>query len=166
MLVWQRIEAADCAPFRGGVVTIGNFDGLHLGHQALLRQVAGHPGPRVVITFDPHPMQVLYPERGLKRLFPREDVSERLPDYGIDLLVLLPFTSAFAKTEPPVFLSQFVGPFEARQIVAGYDFGFGQDAPVIWSFSGTGQPARDRRLRSCRHCNWMAKLSRAAAFEL
>ena len=73
MQVWKSLEP-NTQKFQRGVVTVGNFDGLHLGHQSLLRLAEKVPGPKIVITFDPHPMQILRPERHLKRLFPREDL--------------------------------------------------------------------------------------------
>lgn len=126
MQVWSTVPLNSSA-FQGGVVSIGNFDGLHLGHQALLGQAQALPGPRTVLTFDPHPVQVLFPERQLKRLFPREDLIERLPDYGVDLLVVLKFTKEFAALSAREFLESYVRPLAPRHIVAGYDFGFGHD---------------------------------------
>ena len=68
MNVWNQVAPLE-QKFQGGVVTIGNFDGLHLGHQSLLVEAARYGGPRVVITFDPHPLQILKPETKLRRLF-------------------------------------------------------------------------------------------------
>jgi riboflavin kinase/FMN adenylyltransferase len=63
----------------------------------------------------------------LRRLFPREDLSERLPAYGVDLLVILPFTAAFAELPAEEFLRRYLAePFEPRHVVAGYDVGFGK----------------------------------------
>jgi riboflavin kinase/FMN adenylyltransferase len=110
----------------GGVLTIGNYDGLHLGHQSLLKTMQALPGPRTVITFEPHPLQVLQPQRHLKRVFPREDLSEHLPDFDVDWLIVLPFDRAFAAVPAREFLERYVGePFRPRHIVAGYDFAFG-----------------------------------------
>ena len=112
--------------YDGAVITIGNFDGLHLGHRALLKAAGQPPGPRVVITFAPHPVQVLYPERGLRRLLPREDLREQLPALGIDLLVELPFTREFASLTAPEFLNGYLSPFKPSALVVGYDFAFGK----------------------------------------
>ncbi len=125
MLIEQNIERCK-QKFHGGVLTIGNYDGLHLGHQALLRRVQSAPGPRIVITFDPHPVQLLYPDRVLRRLVPREDLRERLPEFGIDLLLILPFDRALAALSPNVFLEQMVQQnCSPRQMIVGYDFAFG-----------------------------------------
>lgn len=125
MQVWKRLEP-HAQNFQNGVVTIGNFDGLHLGHQSLLRKAQSSRGPRIVITFDPHPTQVLRPERQLKRLFPREDLFEQLPQYGVDLLMVLPFNKEFAGLKAIDFLNAYVGDaFHPHHFVAGYDFTFG-----------------------------------------
>jgi len=121
------MDESGAKKFQGGVIVIGNFDGLHLGHQALLGAAAEHPSPRIVITFDPHPVQVLRPEQGLTRLFPRQDLEERLPDYGVDLLMILPFTREFAQLGPDEFLNSYLKPFAPKLVVAGYDFAFGKD---------------------------------------
>ena len=113
--------------FQGGSVTIGNFDGLHLGHQELLRRAKALGGPVVVITFDPHPVQVLYPEKQLRRLFPREDLYEQLPRYGADLLWMLPFSKEFAAWPAEQFLEDCLWkPLRPKSLVAGYDFAFGK----------------------------------------
>lgn len=125
MQVWKSLEPLE-QKFHDGVVTIGNFDGLHLGHQSLLNRAREVSGPRIVITFDPHPMQVLRPERDLKRLFPREDLIEQLPGYGVDLLLIIPFTREFAALPAKVFLDTYIADwFHPKHIVAGYDFTFG-----------------------------------------
>ena len=115
----------DAQKFHGGVITIGNYDGLHLGHQSLLARMAERTGPRVVVTFDPHPTQILQPARYLKRLFPREDLSEQLPGWEVDLLMVLPFDQAFARLTANEFLDRYVGVLRPKHIVAGYDFAFG-----------------------------------------
>jgi len=125
MLVVQQIENIG-QKFHGGVLTIGNFDGLHLGHQALLAQLQKGPAPRVVMTFDPHPVQVLQPDRQLRLLFPREDLIERLPAYGVDLLLILPFDREFAALSARAFFDRYIqAVFHPRRLVVGYDFAFG-----------------------------------------
>ena len=126
MQVWKGLQN-DASPWRGGTLVIGNFDGLHAGHRALIALAATKPGPHVLMTFDPHPVQVLHPERGLKRLFPREDLIERLPELGVDLLVILPFDEKLARTPAERFWRECVWePFRPRHVIAGHDFAFGQ----------------------------------------
>lgn len=127
MQVWRKIDPGAAEAHRGSALMVGNFDGLHLGHQALFAAARRAGGRRILLTFDPHPLQVLRPERALKRLFPREDLEERLPAFGIDLLVVLPFTLDFARLTPREFLDRCVGPFAPKHLIAGYDFHFGKD---------------------------------------
>lgn len=126
MQVWRRLEPP-AQSFQGGAVTIGNFDGCHLGHQALIRTAKAAGGPVVVvITFDPHPVKVLKPELPFKRIFPRADLEEQLPKYGVDLLVILPFTKELARTKAEEFWCDYVvTPFRPKHVVEGPDFAFG-----------------------------------------
>ena len=139
MQIWRRIDG-DTKNFQGGVLTVGNYDGLHIGHQRLLREGEKVGHPLIVMTFDPHPRQVLQPEKHLKRLFPRDDLGEQLPLYGVDLAVILHFDHKFAALSAREFLEQFVWqPFHPRHIVAGYDFAFGKgregtlDVLKVWA---------------------------------
>jgi FAD synthase len=80
------------------------------------------------LTFDPHPLLVVAPGRGLRLLFPREDLAEQLPAYGVDILQILPFTHEFSRLPALEFLNRFIlEPFHPRAMVAGYDFAFGSD---------------------------------------
>jgi riboflavin kinase/FMN adenylyltransferase len=127
MRTWTRLEQPE-KEFQGGVLTIGNFDGLHFGHQALLKQARDLGHPVVLMTFDPHPLQVLRPEKTFTRIFPRSDLSERLPLYGVDLLLILPFTKEIAGLQAEEFLRKYAGEtFKPKHIVAGYDFAFGKN---------------------------------------
>ena len=165
MQIWAQIER-QAHLFHAGVITIGNFDGLHLGHQELLRLAQAVGQPRIVMTFDPHPLQILHPEKHLKRLLPRADLFEQLPYYGIDLLVMLPFDRAFANQSAETFVQRYLlEPFQPRHIVAGYDFAFGKERegtlPFLRSWAAQhsiavdvaqplqlgGQPVSSRRIR-------------------
>jgi len=127
MRTWTRLEAAE-KEFQGGVLTIGNFDGLHFGHQALLKKARECGFPVILMTFDPHPLQVLRPDRPHTRLFPRADLQERLPVYGVDLLLILPFTKEMAALSAEDFLKKYVAdPFRPGHIIAGHDFAFGKN---------------------------------------
>ena len=119
-------------PQRRSALTIGNFDGLHLGHQALLERVleAGKAKgfSTLVLTFEPHPVQVLYPERGLKRLFDLKDTFEELGRRGLDGLFAIPFSREFSQLTPQQFFERYI--FEALNpglLVVGHDFSFGAD---------------------------------------
>ncbi|HEX4925410.1 MAG TPA: bifunctional riboflavin kinase/FAD synthetase, partial [Bdellovibrionales bacterium] len=112
------------------IVTIGNFDGVHLGHRKLIQRVTTvartHAARAVVFTFEPHPVQVLFPERKLKRLFPREDQCEQLKALGVDALVIEPFSRQLSQTQPEDFLKTYIfEPLNPRGLIVGYDFSFG-----------------------------------------
>ena len=126
----KRIQGQDLQPLPGSVLTIGNFDGVHLGHQRLLRELVARARqlaqPAVVLTFDPHPVQVLYPERRLSRLFDWQDQEAQLRELGVDILVVESFSRNFAQMSPKNFVCDYLWPnFHPRAAVVGYDFSFG-----------------------------------------
>ena len=92
------------------VGTIGNFDGHHLGHHALLKQVVEAArraqGTAVVLTFDPHPVKILAPHVDLRFLTSGEEKRTRFEQAGIDEVVSLEFTQAFASLSPEIFAEQ------------------------------------------------------------
>jgi len=114
------------------IVTIGNFDGVHLGHQAILRTVtrraADLSGQAVVYTFDPHPRKVLRPDSAPGLLTTLDQKVELLEGQGVDAVVVEPFTLEFARTDAEVFirkcLHERIRPVE---VYVGYDFHFGRD---------------------------------------
>jgi riboflavin kinase/FMN adenylyltransferase len=128
MQIWNGVKNADSQQkFQGGAVTFGNFDGLHLGHRALVEAAQRAGRPATVFTFDPHPMRVLHPERAVKSLFPRVDLIEQLEKMNVDLLVLQPFDAWFARVTASGFLDDYViQPFQPKTIVVGHDCGFGR----------------------------------------
>lgn len=117
-------------PLKNSVVTIGNFDGLHLGHRKIISRVKElarlHSGPSLVFTFDPHPRQVLFPEQSFHRLFLREDLVTELENENVDYLVLEPFSRALSQLEPEQFVHECIlKPLNPKAMVVGYDFSFG-----------------------------------------
>jgi len=117
---------------RGGAVTIGNFDGLHRGQQALVahvvRRAAELGGPAVVLTFDPHPLAVLAPARVPARLTSDRQRAERLAALGVDLLWRVPFTAEFALWPPERFVRELlVERLGARAVAVGSRFAFGHE---------------------------------------
>lgn len=131
MQVWHGIHNRPLSR-RPSVVTLGNFDGLHYGHQELLKVVQARAdalnAQKIVMTFDPHPVQVLHPERGLKRLFPKEDLAEQLEKRGFDELILEPFSREFSQLQPEVFFRDYLlKPLNLKALVIGHDFSFGVD---------------------------------------
>ena len=118
------------APFERAVVTIGNFDGVHLGHQLLFSEVVGrayrNSGTSVVVTFDPHPLEVLRPD-GIKLISSTEQKVELMRLAGIDALVIIPFDREFAKTPALDFVNNIlIGTIGVQDLVVGYDYAFGR----------------------------------------
>jgi riboflavin kinase/FMN adenylyltransferase len=120
---------AEC---RGGAVTVGNFDGVHRGHQALLaelrRQAAAARGPAVALTFDPHPLRLLRPEQFQPMLTTVADRAELLQRYGADQVVILRTTPELLRLSAREFFEQVIrGRLDARAVVPGFNFGFGHN---------------------------------------
>ncbi len=124
----QKIQPA----LTGSVVTIGNFDGVHKGHQQLIEMVvreARYYGvPSVVYTFDPHPVKVLHPERPTQRLFDLRDQQEQFAARGVDYVVIEEFTREFSQISPQSFFEDYlVRVLQPKTLVVGHDFSFGAD---------------------------------------
>jgi riboflavin kinase/FMN adenylyltransferase len=118
---------------RGVVAALGNFDGVHLGHQAVLRRAVeegGKRGARVVAaTFDPHPRAVLWPGRQPGLLTTLELRREALLRYGADEVRAIPFDVALSKKSPEEFVGEvLVGEVGAEVVVVGENFRFGHKA--------------------------------------
>lgn len=116
---------------RGCAVTIGNFDGVHKGHQSLIRRAiscARAEGlPAVVITFDPHPLRVLLGDGAPPQLISLQHKLECFADLGVDLALVLPFTREIAALSPEDFVRQIlVDSLNTRILIAGYDYAFGK----------------------------------------
>lgn len=118
-------------PLPGSCLTIGNFDGVHRGHQELiaqlLRAARRHQVAPVAFTFNPHPVKILNPEKPVIRLFDFEDQRERLDLLGVQILVEQPFTLEFARVEARDFFENYLlKPLRPKAIVVGHDFAFGR----------------------------------------
>ena len=112
-------------------VTLGNFDGVHLGHQramSLLRErAAALASPSVVVTFEPHPVSVLRPEQAPGRILTPELKREVIASLGIDLLLIIPFTEEFSQIEPDDFVRRvLLDALGAGELVLGGNFRFGR----------------------------------------
>lgn len=115
----------------GTTVTVGTFDGIHLGHQAVLREIAeraGAAGRRsVLVTFDPHPLEVVNPAAAPPLLTTGPERREALAQTGLDWVVLLRFDRALAALGPEEFVRDvLVAGCGVRELVIGYDHGFGR----------------------------------------
>ena len=123
----ERVLAA-----AGSVVTVGTFDGVHRGHQDVLVRVAARARAAalasVLVTFSPHPAEVLKPERAPLLLSPGDEKLEVLAESGIEYAVVLPFTRRLAELTAEQFVEQVLVPrYGMRELVIGYDHGFGRD---------------------------------------
>ncbi|SDP25684.1 bifunctional riboflavin kinase/FAD synthetase [Desulforhopalus singaporensis] len=117
-------------PFTNSCVTIGNFDGVHTGHQQLFATVVEKTkttkGTSIAITFDPHPLQVLMPD-GIKLISTYAQKEELIEKAGIDVLLVIPFTREFAKTTAESFVNDLlVEKLGVKELVVGYDYAFGK----------------------------------------
>ena len=114
------------------VLTVGNFDGLHLGHQTILDTVVERAralgGDAVVYTFEPHPRKVLTPDRAPRLLTTLEQKMELIEARSVDALVVETFTPQFAKTSGEVFVRDIIhARIRPLEVYVGYDFHFGRD---------------------------------------
>ncbi|MBI3592356.1 MAG: bifunctional riboflavin kinase/FAD synthetase [Nitrospirae bacterium] len=113
------------------VVTIGNFDGVHLGHQKIFREVVERAreinGTPIAITFTPHPVRVLAPERGLKMINTSEDKRKLIALMGIKALICINFDREFARTDPEDFIRDIlVNKLGAKWVIVGHNYAFGK----------------------------------------
>ena len=119
-------------PAQGCVATIGNFDGVHLGHQAVLTQLAMKADmlnlPAVVITFEPQPFEYFVPEKAPARLSRFREKVEALRAYSIQKLCVLRFNRQLAEMQAETFIQKLlVEGLNVRYLVVGDDFRFGKD---------------------------------------
>jgi riboflavin kinase / FMN adenylyltransferase len=116
---------------RGGAVAIGNFDGVHLGHQALLDRVTAwghrHRRPSLVLTFEPHPRRFFRPDEPLFRLTPPDLKARHVAAAGLDAMVSWPFDTALSGFTAEEFCRDLLcAGLGAAHVVTGTDFGFGK----------------------------------------
>jgi riboflavin kinase/FMN adenylyltransferase len=114
------------------VVTIGNFDGVHKGHQALFENVIERAtdidGTSLVITFEPHPIKVMSPQKLRPLITLLEQKKELVVEFGIDILLLIEFTLEFAAISARDFVRDIlIDRLGMKEIVVGYDYAFGHN---------------------------------------
>jgi len=117
---------------RGAAIAVGNFDGVHLGHQAVIgeagRIARGLGAPWAVLTFEPHPRRVFKPDQPPFRLTPFQAKARALEALGVDLMIVQRFNRTFSQRPAEDFIRDvLVDGFGARHVVAGYDFVFGHN---------------------------------------
>jgi riboflavin kinase/FMN adenylyltransferase len=115
---------------RGTVVTVGTFDGVHLGHRQVLREIAARAeraGRRsLLVTFDPHPMEIVNPRAAPPLLTLRDERAEYLAQCQLDIVAFMRFTRALAEYPPEAFVRLLYDRFHMRELVIGHDHGFGR----------------------------------------
>ncbi|MER7350837.1 bifunctional riboflavin kinase/FAD synthetase [Streptomyces aurantiacus] len=115
------------------VVTIGSYDGVHRGHQLIIGRAVARARelgvPAVVVTFDPHPSEVVRPGSHPPLLAPHHRRAELMADLGVDAVLILPFTTEFSKLSPADFVVKvLVDKLHAKAVVEGPNFRFGHRA--------------------------------------
>lgn len=123
---WQKVPAE----WKGGAVALGNFDGVHKGHQALLADAAAHAKalgkPLVALTFEPHPRRFFVPDTGPFRLTMPPAKTRLLGEHGVQAILAQHFDEAFAALTADAFIDDvLLKGLGARHVVCGYDFTFG-----------------------------------------
>jgi len=118
--------------FRNAVITIGTFDGVHMGHRRIIDELKKEAnainGETVIITFHPHPRKIISsPSPGIRLINTLDEKTELLENLGIDHLVVVPFTEEFSNQPAEEYIGDFlVAKFHPHTIIIGYDHRFGK----------------------------------------
>ncbi|WP_456325524.1 bifunctional riboflavin kinase/FAD synthetase [Desulfonauticus submarinus] len=112
--------------------TIGNFDGVHIGHQTLIKKVCARAkainATSVVVTFDPHPLRVLVDSKTPPFITLTEQKLQLISDLGVDYIFCIPFTKELASLEPKEFVKIYlVNGLKLKELIIGYDYAFGKN---------------------------------------
>ena len=180
----QVIRGHQHAPaWEGAAIAIGNFDGVHAGHRALITRTRAladaHAAKSVVLTFEPHPAAVLSPAGAPQRLTSLARRLELLAAAGLDAVVVEPFTRELASLTPNAFIDNVVlRALTARAIVVGYDFNYGQgragttealrahagsagvEVEILAPVEVGGEVASSTRVRACLRSGDLARATR------
>ncbi len=131
---FRRIDRLEDLPagLRGGVVAIGNFDGVHRGHQAVLEralaEARGYGAPALLLTFEPHPRAYFQPDTPLFRLTPAPLKARIAEQMGLACIVELAFDRDLAEMPPEQFVTRILeAGLSVEHVVTGFDFHFGKD---------------------------------------
>ncbi len=125
-------EPNEIGKIKNPVVTIGTFDGVHIGHQMVISHIVETArrldGESVLMTFEPHPRKVVQPGYNLKLILSMEERERLFEQLGIDHLVIIHFTKAFSQLSSEEFLVEYVfKPIKPVKMIIGYDHQFGKD---------------------------------------
>jgi riboflavin kinase/FMN adenylyltransferase len=119
-------------PFKNAVITIGNFDGVHIGHQALFHEVIEKAdaidGTSIAMTFDPHPIRVLQKNNNPPLITLQEQKTELIERSGMEVLICIPFTKQFASLSAEDFIKNLlIEKIGMKAIIVGGDYTFGKN---------------------------------------
>ena len=143
MKIFNHLEKIP-QPFKAAVITIGNFDGVHIGHQALFHEVIERAdaidGTSIAMTFEPHPIRVLKKNNHPPLITLYEQKTELIEQAGIDVLICIPFTLEFASLPAEAFIKDLlVAKIGMQAIIVGEDYTFGKnregDLTVLKSYA-------------------------------
>jgi riboflavin kinase/FMN adenylyltransferase len=113
------------------VVTVGTFDGVHRGHQHVLSRLSARADetrrPSILVTFDPHPLEIVNPTAAPPLLTVGAEKTEVLAESRLDYLAILPFTATLSAYSPEEFVALLERRFRLRELLIGYDHGFGRN---------------------------------------
>lgn len=129
----DRIDASGLPPdVRQTVVTVGSFDGVHRGHQVVLAQLAQRATERgtrsVLVTFDPHPLEIVNPSAAPHLLTVGDEKLEVLAESGVDYVAVVPFTRELSSLDATQFVDQvLIGRFRVAHLLMGHDHAFGRN---------------------------------------
>src|SRR4051812_23192896 len=130
----ERLDGGSAVPaaYRGGIVALGNFDGFHKGHQAVVgravERARAEGSPALVATFDPHPMRFFRPDSPWFRLTTMDQRARLFEAAGVDATYVFRFDSGFAAASPEAFVGDWLAErLGAAGIVTGEDFTFGRN---------------------------------------
>ena len=163
------------------VLSLGCFDGIHLGHQTLINRLLleakKKKAPSCLCLFDPPPVQVLGQQKSFKRLFTIEETKELLKPFGLDFFCIIPFSYEFSKLKAKEFVHSFLVPhFDPVKIIVGYDFSFayqrkgnflvlkklanslGFSVEQVEAYLYQKEPVSSSRIRKCLHSAQMEEL--------
>lgn len=117
-------------PPHNPILTLGNFDGVHIGHSVVIKRAvelaAEHNGTSVVYTFDPHPIKILQPEHKFELLTSFKKKVELIDELGVDILICADFNKRFARVHPGDFTKMLKDALNMSVVVVGHDYSFGQ----------------------------------------
>jgi riboflavin kinase/FMN adenylyltransferase len=132
MKIFRAVEEVPSSLGRS-IATVGNFDGVHCGHQQVLKEVVRSAREKnaqaVAVTFDPHPLQVLRPNAAPRLITPEDRKEALLAQAGLDMLLVIPFSLEFSRTTPAEFARDILaGKLRAIEVHEGENFHFGHNA--------------------------------------